>query len=59
MDAGIFDEIGKCYTQDNIIIVIGGAGWHRSKDIVLPAKSPTALLVALQLRVRPAGLVLN
>ena len=30
------DEVAKRYPDENIIMIIDGAGWHRSKALVLP-----------------------
>jgi hypothetical protein len=29
-------EIGKRYTEENVVMVVDGAGWHKSKTFVLP-----------------------
>jgi transposase len=31
------DEFSKAYPQDDILLVMDGAGWHRSKDLIIPA----------------------
>ena len=30
------DEFSKAFSQDKIILVMDGAGWHRSKDLQIP-----------------------
>jgi transposase len=30
-------ELSKCYSDDYIVLVVDGAGWHKSKGLVLPA----------------------
>ena len=31
-----FDEIASRYPDDNVVMVLDGAGWHRSNDFRLP-----------------------
>jgi transposase len=30
------DEISRRYANENLLMVVDGAGWHRSKKLVLP-----------------------
>ena len=30
------EEFSKAYSDDEILLVMDGAGWHRSKDLVIP-----------------------
>lgn len=31
------EEFSKTYPKDEILLVMDGAGWHRSKDLIIPA----------------------
>jgi transposase len=31
------EEFSKAYPEDEILFVMDGAGWHRSKDLIIPA----------------------
>ena len=41
------NEIAQRYPQENIIMVLDGAGWHKNQAMVLPAKRQTTFPAAL------------
>ena len=51
----LITEIGKRYPEENIVMVVDGAGWHKSKTFALPEKLAAAFLAALLARAQATG----
>lgn len=49
-----FDEIGSRYPNDNIVMVLDGAGWHKSKAFRLPNNMKLLFLPPYSPELNPA-----
>ena len=48
------DAVARRYTHTFLLVVLDGAGWHRAKDLVIPANMRLASLPARSPELNPA-----
>lgn len=52
-------EVAQRHSQDYILMVLDGAGWHRARELIIPPNNAPGVSASLQSRTQPDGTCLG